>query len=368
MNTPEQHEKEQTLAWPLTTPDADKVKEWIRSVLPDKCEVVGPTHIYAQYTDAPDIRATARFEALPQNGPGVVFKANYFPLLASSPRFFHLLSQHCPGIVPHVLAWEERDGGSFLLCEAFEGELVSQLKSPDPLLDTARTLARIQTIVANLPESETNLLPRLEVARLPFLFADVLAHLRLHYNAAWAGDNEKLTQWLGFPASQVLERLEPLQSEVLEWAQALASSPVPLSIDHGDLHAGNAIRQPDGTMLIYDWENACLSCPLFSVEKLLVSAWAVDRQAQDAGPWGWISGTPMQLAVKQVYLESVTWASRAERDHLFDMAMCLAVIKEMHSEIEWAETMGWANGNPEWTAQLISRLFQHRRAVTEMSP
>ena len=70
------------------------------------------------------------------------------------------------------------------------------------------------------------------------------------------------------------------------------------------------------------------------------------------------------LGVKEAYLERVPWGSRSERDRLFDIAMCLAVVKEMHQEIEWAKTMGWADGNPEWTAQLISRLFQHRSNLT----
>lgn len=359
MSNPERHDTERTPTWPLTSPDIIEVREWIRSVLPEHPVVSGPTDIYAQYTDAPDIRVTARFELLSQSGPGMVFKANYYSLLADSPSFFHLVSQHCPGTVPHVLAWEEREGGSFLLYEAFEGEVVSNLKSPDALVDTARTLAGIQTTVAALPQAEMTSLPRLEVERLPSVFADVVAHLRVHH-AAWSQDARTLMQWLGFPAREVLERLEPVQPDIEEWAQELAASQVPLSVDHGDLHAGNAIRQPDATILLFDWENACLSCPFFSVEKLLVSAWAVDRLPEDAGPWGWVYGTPTQLAVKQAYLDTVPWGSRTERDRLFEMAMCLAVVKEMHHEIEWATTMGWPNGNPEWTAQLISRLLQHR--------
>jgi len=47
----------------------------------------------------------------------------------------------------------------------------------------------------------------------------------------------------------------------------------------------------------------------------------------------------------------------------FDIAMCLAVVKELHHEWRWAEIMAWTDGNPEWTAQLINRLWQHRQRL-----
>ena len=43
--------------------------------------------------------------------------------------------------------------------------------------------------------------------------------------------------------------------------------------------------------------------------------------------------------------------------------MCLAVVKQMHHEWKWVERMNWKDGNPEWTAQLISRLWQHSKRV-----
>lgn len=362
-----EREEPTELKWPLTNPRLDEVKTWIQSVLSDMSEVVGPTRIYAQYADSPDIRITARFEPLTPSEPKVVFKANYFPLLVGSSLIAPLLSSHCTGMVPNVLAYERREGGSFLLYREFEGELVSELRSPEVLLDVARVLGKIQSTIATLPETETASLPLLEIARLPVLFAEVLAHLRRYFAVAWARDEGILTQWLGFPAVEVLDRLEPLADEVKAWTQALATSRIPLSVDHGDLHAGNAVRQPDSSILVFDWENACLSCPFFSVEKLMVSAWSFDTQTEETGPWGWVSGTPTQLALKEAYLNAVSWESHEERDRLFDIAMCLATIKEMHSELIWAETMNWDNGNPEWTAQLISRLLQYREAMRKTS-
>jgi hypothetical protein len=74
-----------------------------------------------------------------------------------------------------------------------------------------------------------------------------------------------------------------------------------------------------------------------------------------------VRGTPTQEELKHAYLgefgsetPTLLWA--------FDAAMCLAVIEEMHHEMEWARRCGWKDLNPEWTAQLVNRLFEHIRA------
>jgi hypothetical protein len=43
--------------------------------------------------------------------------------------------------------------------------------------------------------------------------------------------------------------------------------------------------------------------------------------------------------------------------------MSIAVVKEIAAEIAWANAMGWADGNPEWTAQLLSRMHYHLQSV-----
>ena len=115
-------------------------------------------------------------------------------------------------------------------------------------------------------------------------------------------------------------------------------------------------------MLIFDWDDAVLSHPFLAVERLLVSAWHLDTNG-GGGPWGYVTGTPSQAAVRDAYLNAISWGNWKERERAFDLAMCLAVVKEMYHEWQWAETMGWKDGNPEWTAQLINRLWQHGERV-----
>ncbi len=351
--------------WPSHLPDADKAREWITSVLPGHPAVVGPTAIYAAYDSPPDVRVTARFQVTGQQARpllDVVFRANYFLLLASSARVHAFLSRHCRSVVPEVLAWQEVEGGSYLLYRAFEGEIVEKTRSLDALIETARTLAQIQATVAIAVKSEKADLPCLPVEQISTLFMEMLANIRVRYETVWAADDGTLSQWMPFAATEVLARLEPMQTQVEEWSRELASEPWPVTIVHGDLHTGNAVVQPNGSVLIYDWDDAVLSHPFLSVERLLVGAWHLDTNG-GPGPWGYIAGTPSQAVVRDAYLEAVSWGTRAERERAFDLAMCLAVVKEMHHEWQWAEIMGWKDGNPEWTAQLISRLSQHTTRV-----
>ena len=91
--------------------------------------------------------------------------------------------------------------------------------------------------------------------------------------------------------------------------------------------------------MIFDWENALVSCPFFSMDKLMVSAWNLDSGT--SGPRGFVVGMPSQAAVRDTYLNALLWGTRAERGQAFDRAMCLATVKEMYTEMLWARATGW---------------------------
>jgi hypothetical protein len=92
-----------------------------------------------------------------------------------------------------------------------------------------------------------------------------------------------------------------------------------------------------------------------SAEKMLTSGWGLDT-GNSGGPWGYVRDTPTQDELKRAYLGEFGGSSL---ERAFDAAMGLAVIKEMHHEMEWARRCGWKDLNPEWTAQLVRRLFEH---------
>jgi fructosamine-3-kinase len=51
-------------------------------------------------------------------------------------------------------------------------------------------------------------------------------------------------------------------------AAALAEHAIPMSLEHGDLHAGN-IRVGDRGPLFYDWSGACVTHPFFGLSDLI---------------------------------------------------------------------------------------------------
>lgn len=356
-------------AWPEAHFPLAEVQEWIAAALPGRPRVSEPLVTYAQYDTPPDLRVTARFDA--GTFGQVVFKGCRFRMLAGSVYAHTLVSRRAPGLVPNVLASEMRShSGSYLLYEPFEGRSVAGAGSAEALAETARSLARIQQATRDsFGETEWHCLQRGGPQHLRDFFDQAFARIEGYYDSAWATDRDgRLTAALRFPASEVLNRMELIRPHIHAYADELqplyfGSDGYPLCcIDHGDMHAGNAVLRADGSVLIHDWENAWLSFPLVSMEKLLTSAWALDTGG-GPGPWGYVPGTPTQALIRDAYLREWGWETNGEMRRAFDRSMCLAVMGEMWSEINWAEATGWPDGNPEWTAQLISRLFHHLGAV-----
>jgi hypothetical protein len=340
-------------------PWLDSVTDFIRRAIPSAKSVHGPTVVHALYDDSPDQRATLRYVVDDPNHREVVVKVNHFPFLSGSAAAHRLVHRCSPTDVPEVIATEDIGTSSMILLATFEGSPLDSNTGPAHLRDMASTLGRIQVECTTESSAETGL-ATISPVDLPRLFDECFAKIQAHY-PVWQTDDGKLEKAMGFPAAEVLNRLSNLRTNVDRWVQQLQEAGTALSIEHGDCHSGNAILRSDGSILIFDWENAGISHPFLSAEKLLTSGWGMDT-GNSGGPWGYIRRTPTQDELKAAYLnEFVEPRSTLERS--FDAAMCLAVIKEMHHEMEWARLCGWKDLNPEWTAQLINRLFQHVQLV-----
>ncbi len=340
-------------------PWLDSVPDFIRRAIPSAKSVRGPTVVHALYDDSPDQRATLRYEVGDPNHREVVVKVNHFSFLSGSAAAHRLVHRCSPANVPEVITSEETGTGSMILLATFEGSPFDSASRPAPLRGMASTLARIQVDCTAESDSEAGL-TTIEPADLPRMFEECFENIQAHY-PVWQTDDGKLEKAMGFPAADVLNRLSNLRPNVGRWVQLLEESEIALSIEHGDCHSGNAILRSDGTVLIFDWENACISHPFLSAEKLLTSGWGMDT-GNSGGPWGYIRRTPTQDELKAAYLSAFGEPS-STLERSFDAAMCLAVIKEMHHEMDWARLCGWKDLNPEWTAQLINRMFQHVQLV-----
>ena len=356
------------LRWPDHLVDASDVRGWIASVLPGHPHVDGPTSVLhvktrgvvarfalrppdAQPTTSLITNTSPRPTTSFEDGQDVVFKASYLPLYAYTPFVYALLKRCCAADVPHLLAWDAAPGRMWMLFRPFEGVRVRELQRLEPLLDVARTLARIQVAVAAAPEAETVGIARLPVGDIPVLFDEVLQDIHNTHFRVWTADDGAMAHRLNLPID-ALGRLLRFRGRVAAWAAELAGGGWPDSIDHTDLHTGNAAVQADGRVLIYDWEEATIGSPFFSLEQLLDNARALDEEGGPARDQGVnpCAQRSSAAAVRRAYLDALPWKTYGQRERALELAgylwpikdamICKADMLALGQERRWSELTG----------------------------
>jgi len=220
------------LAWPDEHIDLDAVSRWVAASC--GCEV-----------DAPEVLQLKRWGVTARFG-SVVLKASFTPLFPQVTEIHALLDQMVPVGAPRLMCSEMVDGQLWTLFEHLQGPTAEEVGTSDALVATARELARVQAAVTKL---DLTGIPVLDVRQVPsLLLEDDLSD----QPAEWV-------QWLR-------EAQPALQRD----ADALAD--VPLSLDHPDMSGSNAIMLDDGRVILIDWEEATVGCPLFSLDRLLSDA------------------------------------------------------------------------------------------------
>lgn len=371
MTQPDESEGEDEHVWPDVMLSADEARAWIASVLPGSPEVFGPIEVF----QAKGWGVTASFAAAgvattpggARRGEEVIFKAAALPLFAAAPRMAELLARQAPGDVPDVIAWQRHGAQTWTLFRPFEGQVLEELRALEPLLAMARTLARIQVAVAAAPANEKEGLPRTPLERLPALFEAVARDVRERQAAYWEETERgrQMADQFALPAD-VAARVEAARPDVARWTAELAADGWPETVDHVDLHWGNAVRRPDGGVLIFDWEEAVLSLPFFSLDRLLNDARELDQG--EGAAWRAHSDaplyTPAERALRDAYLDALPWGDRTARERAFELAMALAPIKTAYEAMEYAEALGYRQGAPFATAWALGRALPRWAALT----
>jgi hypothetical protein len=325
------------MTWPEEQVSSAEVREWIQSQTPDCVRVDGPTVVYrvngwgvtARFAVRQSLSKAAASTVCDHS---VVCKIAYSPEDAPAPLMHRLLRACAAEHVPELLAWQARGSQTWLLFAAFEGRLIQELGAIEPVIEMARTLARIQQCVATLPPAETAGLLRLPVEQVPSLFEELLRRIREEGLCSRARDPVTL-----------YEALAPFRDHVAGWAQELSAGSWPMSIDHYDLSTNNAVLLGNGRVLIYDWEGATLSCPLFSMDLFLESLRWSDRgpdAPQSIRQESGLAYTPSQIVVRRAYLEEWPWGTLAERERAFDVAMCLSQVQRAYQHVLAFEWLG----------------------------
>lgn len=334
---------------PEETIDASAVRAWIAEALLGRPHVHGPIVVHRSNAWGLTARFATRGGAVP---PEVVFKANFLPHSFTGAAVYDLLGRHCPDDVPDLIVWVEHPRRRWELFRVFEGDVVGLLGELNPLLEVARTMARIQVAVAALSPSEMSHLPRLSVQLIPDVFDAVLRDVERRCLPEWQRDGGAFARAHHLP-SDVMGHLEAAWTRVAGWAADLTAGEWPLSVHHADLHANNAVRRTDGSVLIYDWEEADIGFPFFSLDKLLMASADLPGYGDTEEHLGDVGAAQVRAA----YLDAVPWGSRTDRERAFDVALLLSPIRYAYAALRFATALGWspAEITAGWIALALRR-------------
>jgi len=211
-------------------------------------------------------------------GAGTAFEVPLYPLLLEA----------APDQVLHPLAIDSErrwlllpDGGAPL------GEIARGPALVDALVDALPGYARLQRRLAARADDLLALgLTDLRPTSLPARYADCLSVAAAYVTSR--GDPTEMA---------TLERLRELELTVPQWAEELAASAAPPSLDHNDLHPWNLLC-PDGDPArarTYDWGDAVVGHPFATLMVLL--GWLTDNEGGRLA-----ADSPEVLRVRDAYL------------------------------------------------------------------
>ena len=302
------------LTWPQERIPLESMRAWLSSRLPGRPEV--RTHVRPLRVKR--WGATGAFTLA--SGETVIAKHAEPPLFPAGVALHQFVKSAAPHAVAPLLAVEDGPGWQRSAYGFVAGPtLASHGAAYAP--EATRALAAIQIACADaistaLPELPRNHLP--EVGDQ--LFEDVRR----------AGDQDP----------QLTARLDSARGEFRSLARELAST-VPASIDHTDMNADNIIIPQGGPIVVLDWEEARIGCPLMSLYWLLTDADGneddiIDAYADAVGPLG------------------------ATAD-LVRAATVLAPIKLAMEGRQFARALGWKppfDNHPNYTRRLLTTALE----------
>ena len=209
--------------------------------------------------EQPHVRPWSTVLRIPTTGGDVWFKAN-IPLLAYEAAVVELLAARRPDFVPGLLA-TDLERGWMLMADGGERlrEIVERDRDLGRWLDVLPRYGQLQIDMARD-------LDRLLDLGLPDRRLETLA-----------GQYDELIGRVETVTEEESRRLRALVPEIAELCDRLASAGVPETIQHDDFHDGQVFIR-DGDYLFFDWGDACVSHPFFSMSVTLEGglAWGLD--------------------------------------------------------------------------------------------
>lgn len=215
--------------------------------------------------EQPHVHSWSTVMRVPTASGPVWFKATHGPLRHEA-ALTRLLARRAGDLVPAPLAVHDA-AGWLLLADAGRQlrEVVAEEQSLGRWHDVLRGCARLQLACEpDVPELLELGVPDRRLETLPHAYASLLASV------------EETDPRLPSPA------------RVAELCEELAAYGVRETLQHDDLHDGQVFLR-DGTLLLMDWGDACISHPFFVLSVTLegVVAWGLDDEpgSEDLAPY-----------------------------------------------------------------------------------
>lgn len=263
--------------------------------------------------EQPHVRPWSTVLRVPTEGGPLWFKAN-IPVLAHEAAVVGVLARRRPDAVPELLAGDEELGWMLM---ADGGPRLREIVEHERDLGRWHALLpQYGRLQLDLAEDADELVrcgaPDRRLATLADQYAQLLDELD------------------GIPAGE-LRRLRGLRPQVVELCDQLAGSSVPETIQHDDLHDGQIFVARD-RYLFFDWGDACVSHPFFTMSVTLEGciAWGLDdvEGSEDIGPYGDAYLLPFASFGSRAELEEMRaialrlgWVCRALNVHLLALAL-----------------------------------------------
>lgn len=307
--------------WPANRSEFDDLPTWLASALPSRPAIRGPIRVL----QVKQWGGTALFEA---DGQPVVVKHAEPALFPAAAIVHATVRRLCPDRTAQLLAHGDGPGWQRSAFGFVPGPTAAQV-GQHALVAVAAALGEVQAALAT-----TDLfgLPDYKIGIGPDELAEDLAI---------SGDLE--------PAliDEFLAALPVLRHHAELLAEAL-----PVSIDHPDVNNTNAIVTDDSIVLL-DWEEATVGCPLFSLPRLLADA--DDHHTRPA--------------MIDAYLDALFGGQTPGTRRLLDLAMIVAPLQRAVEARAFARALHLPHPHTNLTRRYLTESLDHlaagnsRRAV-----
>ncbi len=285
------------------------------------------------------IRPWSTVYKVPSSIGNLYFKAT-LPGLAQEAALTHFLALHWPNLIPRILAIDHQLG--WLLMEDGGVKLRELMGTEAGLRHWARVLPAYAGLQVEVSDHCGNLLslgvPDRRLAALPGLFAELMA-----------GANLEEYQRQGLLEPGQARRLREGGKYLSDICSAVSAYGLPETLDHGDFHDGNIFYR-GGRHVFFDWGDASLTHPFFSLRTVAVSLGYRPGLAPDA---------PRHLQLRARYLER--WRRYGSEGKLEECAALAQRIAPIVSALRWHQALAHleAPGRSEYGHAIPSLLQEY---------